>query len=360
MDVFKLNMAGLMKWMSEKSMHVNNWPISPLRMQAQSKNPYLQDDDIVMILLVENNNLLGYMGAMPDEINTAAGRIHIAWASCIWINELHRNKGLGKLLTIEMNAAWNNRLMLTEFTDTAKKIYDNLQLFDILKIKEGRRYFYKAGLFSLAQNRNGYKKAPVLLKVADKLINSYQHIRLSLAAKKNNAFQYKEVDIISLPVEIFKQSVFEATEKKIKWIFNEPWLSSTASDACTPYHFSTLVTDFIFKAVEFYSGNNEKLGTIVFSKINDDCKILATDINCPDGGLPQLAILINSYFCHMQAATVLSYDDEFNKIWAANKGSWFYTKKRERIYLCGKAIQAVLDKNEKVTINEIDGDIVFT
>ena len=137
MEALKLNMAGLIKWMQEKSMHVKNWPISPLRMYAQRKNPFLQDEDIVMILLIEDDELLGYMGAMPDELKIGKGTIHIAWASCIWTNESYRGKGLGKLLTSEMDAAWDNKLILAEFTDVAKAIYDKLDLFETLKIKKG-------------------------------------------------------------------------------------------------------------------------------------------------------------------------------------------------------------------------------
>lgn len=357
MEVLRLNMDGLEKLLqSEKVKQWQDLPISPLRLNSQSRNPSLRKDDIIMILLLEDDNLWGYMGAMPDEMIVAGNDIHVAWGSCIWINNRCRGKGLGKMLTEEMNDAWNNKLILSEFTEQAKRVYDKTGLFEILGNKKGVRYFYKAGFYSIAKHRESFRHCRFFFRAADKMINFYQRRKLKKDEAQRCAGRYKEIPLPgNLPAG---NATFKQSPAKDQWIFNYPWLTENRSDECKQYYFTTRVEIMHFRNIQFFDKEEIILGELLYSNINNHCKILR--VFCSEINKRLFAELADRYFFSAKVESVLCFDKEFNDLMSGISGSWFYKKIRNRTYLAGKKILTLLGREAAVNIQETDGDIVFT
>ena len=364
MEIRRLTIAGLDQLMhSDEIAHWSSLPISPLRLLSQMKNPQLESEDIVMIIAVENNELAGYIGALPDQMKVEGSLYHVAWASCLWTDPACRGKGLAKKLTAAMTEAWNGKLFLTEFTAGAKAVYDSLGLFDTFCIKTGYRYFYKGIFYAVARNRYGPNAFMTgLAWLADMVINFFLRQRTSgkLLLGKKTTYSIMESSVEDLTEDNCPESPFIHNTEKNKWIFLKPWLSSEKANACDRYYFQTLVNCFQFRSVSFCGTDHLPLARLFFSRVNNDCKVLSfsieTNIALNDIGLKRD---IERFFVTEGVNAVLSYDEEYNKLMEQKGRLFFLRKSRKREYLAGKDFFRQLPAL-KYAARELDGDIVFT
>jgi len=365
MEIRKLTMDGLKSLLLSEE--VSGWtslPISPLRLASQAKNPLLRGDDIVMVLAIENNDLAGYMGALPDQMLVGKGKEeHLAWASCIWTAPAERGKGLAKILTETMVQCWQGKLILTEFTPAAAALYHKLDLFETFLVKRGYRYFYRPILWRLAKNRvsnNGFLLA--LFKCIDFLLNIFLLFRkwLKLSFGKENKYRAKEADLNMVADQLLYKSSFERSPQKNSWVFFNPWLSSDKINQCERYYFPTWVPCFRFSAVVFYDGNGMAIARLVFSRFNEDCKVISFLQENTDSKIqPDLKKSIELFFLGEKISSVLSFDDAYNEVMKQKGSLFFYKRSRKREYLAGKEFCRQLPPGEYCA-GEMDGDPVFT
>ena len=365
MEIRKLTIAGLNQLM--QSDEVAGWsslPISHLRLVSQMKNPNLDKEDIVMIIVVANNELVGYLGALPDNMQVGDATHHVAWASCIWTSPAYRGQGLAKRLTSTLTEVWNHKLFLTEFTANAKAVYDKLGLFETFCVKNGYRYFYKAIFYSIVKNRFSNNSFVLsMVKLLDKAFNIFLSFRLwlksSFKGKENKYWSESEFKHSSEPLP--GTSLFLQSTSKNQWIFSNPWLSDKKENSCEKYYFQTFVDRFQFKSVIFFDKNKQKLAQLAFSNINQECKVLNLSINTVSGiELSALKKSVEQFFVAENINTVLSYDDNYNKLMSQKGNLFFYKKSRQREYLIGKLFLSQLPAASRYIPSELDGDIVFT
>lgn len=125
-------------------------PITTHRAIAHIYNPQVDKEDVLLILAMsDTNDLMGYLGIIPDTFYFGETGYKIGWMSCIWINNKIRVRGLAKTLLEEALKAWNNNIVATGFTKTAKKLYDNSGAFFDLKYKSGVRGYFRFNSFEL-------------------------------------------------------------------------------------------------------------------------------------------------------------------------------------------------------------------
>ncbi len=364
MEIRRLTIAGLDQLMhSDEIAHWSSLPISPLRLSSQMKNPHLEKADIVMIIAVKNNELAGYIGALPDQMKIKDLQHHVAWASCIWTDPACRGKGLAKKLTVAMAEAWSGKLFLTEFTAGAKAVYNSLGLFETFCIKKGYRYFYKAIFYTAARNRYGPNAFGTgMAWLADKIINVFLRLRMSLKlfTEKKITYSCIESGIEDLTEDTFPESPFVHNAEKNKWVFLNPWLSSEKTNACDRYYFQTIVNCFQFRSVSFCGTDHLPLARLVFSRVNNDCKVLSFSIKTnTTQNYVRLKRDIERFFVSEGVNAVLSYDEEYNKLMEQKGRLFFLRKSRKREYLTVKVFFGQLPAL-KYTARELDGDIVFT
>src|SRR5688572_14514979 len=116
-------------------------PISRHRAISQIRNPRVSETDVILVLAYVNGKMAGYLGVLADYIFLNNQKEKAGWLSCIWVDAEMRGQGIaGKLLNCALER-WDNRILATEFTDTAKKIYDRSGQFQDLKVSEGIRGF---------------------------------------------------------------------------------------------------------------------------------------------------------------------------------------------------------------------------
>ncbi len=364
MEIKQLTIEELNQLMHSEE--ISGWtslPISPFRLMSQMKNPHLLREDIVMVIALENNDLVGYMGALPDDMLVDTTSHHVAWASCIWTRPAHRRKGLGQTLTSTMNAAWNDKLFLTEFTTPAKAIYDGLGSFESICTKKGYRYFYRSILHLIAKNRLSNNKIILgLLRLIDGAINIFLALRITLKSYfgKKAKYRWREYNLSNIPQELFPPSAFVHVFEENNWIFFNPWLSADKAVACEHYFFPTLVDKFQFRAITFINRDNFSIALLIYSRINNECKILSFSIiNAPGIDHKRLKKSIEKFFLAEKVNSVLSYDLRYDQLMRHGGSFFFYRKKRRREYLAGRSFIEQLPQSQ-ISVCEMDGDVVFT
>ena len=219
-------------------------PISKHRAISHIHNPRANDDDVLLILTYEDNNLLGYLGILPDDIYAYSGEIfHVGWLSCIWVSPMARGKGIAKKMVLKAYETYNHQILITNFTKEAGLLYHKLAIFENLPDMVGYRYYRKMCFAQILPSRfPNTKSLKFLFKLFDNAFNLFWTPFLKGKNKKlkiENAFPSKDYLIRS---NIFNVSVgFKRSEKEFKWIENYPWIKQvkTKSKEANKYHFSS-------------------------------------------------------------------------------------------------------------------------
>ena len=155
-------------------------PISRRRAMSHFHNPRAEAQDTVLVLISENDTMLGYLGLLPDLLFINNREERIAWMSCIWVSPAARGKGIAKRLLGAAYEAWDGRLLATEFTGPAKQLYDKTGYFNALTSLHGQRFYLRSNLaFLLPPKHAIFQKGRFLLKALDAFINFfYKQIQL--------------------------------------------------------------------------------------------------------------------------------------------------------------------------------------
>src|SRR5947199_9709195 len=77
------------------------------------------------------------------------------------------------------SVVWNHKILVTEFTEDAKNLYELSGAFINLKTSNGRRGYLRFNLsFTLPPKNIFYKKIFFLLKILDIFLNTFNDTRL--------------------------------------------------------------------------------------------------------------------------------------------------------------------------------------
>jgi hypothetical protein len=247
MIIKKLNRLTLNEFIqSEEFRTMPHLPISFHRAVSHINNPRADDDDILLILIYQNE-LIGYLGILPDYIFCHSVQEKIGWMSCIWTHYNYRGKGIAKLLTQTAVETYNNKIFCTEFTPEAENLYNRLGLFDALVTKHGLRFYRRSCLSKILP-----QKYPLLiflfsfLNGIDFIINL---IHDRFLYQKQSLSQHYQYEIIEKPdcscfdfvQKELSNQLTRRSKQEFDWITDYPWIkeSNEISPESKRYNFSS-------------------------------------------------------------------------------------------------------------------------
>ncbi|MFH2141845.1 MAG: GNAT family N-acetyltransferase, partial [Bacteroidota bacterium] len=180
MEIKELNADKLKEFInSQEFRELKNLPISFHRALSHLNNPRLHKNDVLLLLAYNDEELVGYLGALPDDIFVHEKKIHVAWLSCMWVHSKMRGKGVAPYLLGKMNELWSSNLLITNYTPTAKKAYDKINVFTELKFFIGIRGYLRLNLHQLQILKNPTRKKILwLYRITDILFNVIFETRL--------------------------------------------------------------------------------------------------------------------------------------------------------------------------------------
>lgn len=254
-------------------------PITPLRAHSHLANPRRHDGDVLLLLAHADEQLVGYLGVLPDTVFLASGEArHCGWLSCLWVSPAHRGQRIAQQLLEHAFAAWNQQILITEYTAPAEQLYRKLGSFRDLATKAGIRLYLRADLATLLPpKRPLFARARPLLRVLDRAAN----VVLSLRSRQSPAMPAIEfIDSIDAEAAEFiaqrqARQLTRRGARELNWLLRYPWLrSAPAPDADgRRYHFSSVANPFAFYALKVRDAHGKLAAVLVLARRDNALKM---------------------------------------------------------------------------------------
>lgn len=260
--------------------------ISKHRLYAHYKNPTSSDDDVVLLLAYLNQELVGYMGVFMDQITLDGVAQKIGWLSTWWVHPKTKGTGIGRQILDEMYQINGGKIGISQFTPSAKRVYDKSGYFTDLKQNLGIKAVLRSNLvFVIPTLQPRAKKMLPLLRFTDSIVNGFLNVKLSFQknhVKKNlKGISVEYLNVIDQDVaDIIKKhnknhisskgNAFFEWLKAYHWVQESPLLSMTNKDK---YEFSIYDISFNVYLIKILE-QGVCVGFVVLQKRNHVSKLL--------------------------------------------------------------------------------------
>jgi len=358
---------------SSKYLNSRVLPISPQRAISQARNPRALPDDVVLVMAHdEAQQICGYLGILPDDLRGKTGeKIHVGWLSCIWVDERMRGQGISKQLLKIAVEAWQSRIILTEFTAAARKLYDSSQYFCDLARPEGLRLYLRSDLATiLPQRKPALRFLRPLLWGLDAFANIfllawlYLRLQAKISPRQYGKFRYSQ-NLADFPLYMPAHSpaipsLFERESAELQWISQYSWLISAAraDDMAQRYHFSAVDTDFNSLNVELSNPKGEIIAFFMLTTRKNQLKI--PYLHCLDKDSPAVLQFIVDYMQKKGLSVLVCFQPTLLKALQKSNFGFFYRRKQSRHYQMGKVLADAVPSYPSFSLQDGDGDVVFT
>ena len=334
-------------------------PISSHRAISYIKNPRAAEGDVVLILAYKEDKLCGYLGVLPDHFFPDNHAEKIGWMSCIWVDSCQRGAGIAEQLINEAFDAWDGRILATEFTAAAKRLYDKTQKFNDLTTLYGIRAYLRFNLHQLLPpKQKSFKKAAPILKMVDGAVNIFNDVRLKLSKPEEyyEVVKVSDQEFIDFISEHNQTELFKRNIEDLTWIKNYPWLKvGNRKDAeAQKYHFSAITSQFYNQFIQF-NDNGNRVG-VALTEVRDRHLKLPyiyfdkKDTEAVAKGVLQLMI-------DQKLNMLTTYNPFLAEYILCNRAPYYKARPFMREYLISKKVE---DLPSDVIIQDGDGDCAFT
>ena len=196
-------------------------PISMHRALSHVANPRAKPDDLALVLIYEEEEMVAYLGVLPDDLYVDGETHHVGWLSCMWVDPKMRGRGLSKKLIKMVFEAWNYKILVTEFTPSAYGLYKSTKEFIDLRINNGFRFYRRANFSYLLPKKDSKWKPRIgALKLFDGMINSMLSVK-SVFVKKTpidfskNSINPNDDAIDQIMEKYMKKTVIQRTKTEL-------------------------------------------------------------------------------------------------------------------------------------------------
>jgi GNAT superfamily N-acetyltransferase len=360
-------------------------PISLMRAESQSKNPYGRPEDVALFVAFSGNQCVGYHGLLPAIFNHGDNLASVYWATTFYVAPDFRGQGIGKCLLEEIKNAKID-FIVTQMTESAERAYRSAGYQDIgtlgyLQLRVDRLDFL-AGFFDAITHLFRKKSSdpkhmpPGLMRLKRTVYNFIKKIFYQIAAGKSRQqqgrFSWKVVDQINESLwgawdkDLIDPAFFRGTEA-VNWMLKYPWVVS-GSDTITDmpnYYFSGVREIFRYVAIEISSpGAGLPQGFVVLSishkKEKTRVKILDFHFNNPTDR--EIAVYLALKYAKVFLADRIEYPGSLEIYFKKAIGFKKLIKKQRRLYMFypGSSPSPLAVYKDKITFNYCDADTAFT
>lgn len=363
-EIVRLDAAGLRQYISsEEFERAPVIAISKHRAFSQLNNPRARPEDILLLLARSDNRLVGYLGVLPDTICTSeGGRIRCGWMSCLWVDPGQRGKKIAQKLINECFEAWDNNILLTEFTAAAGSLYHKTGLFEPLTTLTGRRWYIRSDLKRiLTPKKEVFRRLSGVLGMVDRTANLIiDIIRPLRPAKSSLSFRYV-THVPEEAMDMIRQSsagkLFGRQSEELNWILSYPWVLTNQwlDQAASRYHFTSFEKKFECRAI-LASDKDKPLTFLMYTCRNGHLRI--PYLYFTDEG--QALLTIRQLISQVKANTLTVYNTDIIRLLIKN--GLYYAPSREitRTYLISRHLHQKAGDVSVYSISDGDGDCAFT
>lgn len=339
---------------------LNKVPISFQRGWSQYNNPYCSDDDILLWAAYENADLVGYVGVLPDIIQSANGEKKIHWLSCFWVEESFRSKNLASQLFYLLIKQYKNTLFISNSLFSLEKSCLSLGVFQNTQYKKERTFFINLCFASMLEaHYPDLKSLITFYKLFERSINELLKSRKGIHKKGKNKFEIVENKRLNDELTVFLQT-FTTQDASIvrgieyfRWLLEYPWMSEGKADRESGrYFFSSKAEQFEHRMLKIY--NQEKLEGIVLFKTRDK-NLMVNHIYASNAQMGSIAAYLVNLSLKELINTITTFDGRLSDKLRSKRTNFIYIKNIKRSYLFPRNYDISSD-----IFQEGDGNSVFT
>jgi GNAT superfamily N-acetyltransferase len=340
-------------------------PISYHRAISHINNPRAEESDILLVLIYENGEMLGYMGTLPDLINTNSGTEKIAWLSCLWVNPKHRGRQIAQKLLSTCYNEYKGRIILTEYTEAAGRLYEKSGYFLKPIEKKGIKLYIKSDLAGiLPPKKNIYRKLKPGLKLIDLISNLFIDLKFLKSKKIPQGINLKVILEIDSELSDFisannPKQIFSRGSTELNHILQYPWILplKEADNTINRYHFSAFDKSFEFIPVKVTDRDNKIIAFILFANRAGNLKM---PYACYNKENSQTVFEIAEYYIKkLRVSSFITYEKQISYLLKKNKTPAFIKREICRRYSLSKHFEDKVNMNPS-GICDGDGDCSFT
>jgi GNAT superfamily N-acetyltransferase len=363
----ELNRRQLLKYVeSDQFGEGRDIPISFHRAIAQTKNPRLGEEDILLVLALEKDQLVGYAGVLPDTyFGDGSSEQKIGWLSCLWVSPTNRGFGIGQSLIEKSLELWDGNILSADYAPETKKLYDQTSKFNGTPLSlQGIRLYVKSDLENLLPPKHAaFGSIKPVLKILDFIVNTAINLRLLFVKQDISSLNTEFVDSVDEEIEQLIQAkqenqLFKRGKEELNWMLQNPWILSAASKdpINAKYYFSSVVKSFEYKVVKIRNSSNTLTGFMILAIRNNSLKIpylYHTD------GLEDISMFLNHYLLKWKIKTFTIYHYDLQEHLRKTSSPALFKKTLFRNYMIPKKLN--LNHNQgRHKIQDGDADCGFT
>ncbi len=362
MQFKEIKIADLKEFLNSKLyLHSKNIPITKQRALSQFANPRADKEAIALIIALDNNNqIIGFIGALPEKIPNISAKL--TWNSCWWIDP-NNGKQVAIPLFLKFLKSWNNLVMFRDLTDKTEQIIFRLNLFEKVKKLTGYRYFLRLNTAEIFVNKNkNFKYIKPALQFVDFIFNKSISLKNKLFLKpKHTLFTASKIDKIDEESQKFilqnnKNELFKRSKKELNWVLKQPWVCSESYKKPNQFYYFSDVSA-IFKNYVYKIYSKKTLIAILFLTNNNGLVKLpyAYFLNGKESVV--LAFLYR-FLLEKKATSFFVINPKLQVAIEQNKNPFWYKKTIQKDFVVSKKLATLLPEN--FTFQDGEGDFVFT
>ena len=342
-------------------------PITKHRLLAHLHNPNLENDNIVLILGYLNSELVGYMGVFIDTIIIKNETQKIGWLSTWWVHPKTKGSGIGREILNAMYAENNGKIGISQFTPSAKRVYDKSGYFVDLKQNIGVKAVLKTNFSTIIPKlKPQLSVLKPILKLGDFAINSMVSIKQFFNKKALNqnlkSVKIEYLNAIDAETSTFindhnknhltkKSNAFFNWLKQYHWVQEAPLLAFTEKNK---YEFSMVDNSFNIYLMKIKL-ENKIIGFLVLQKRNKTMKVLFAYFDSNNHS-HYIADVIKLQAITQNIHEIITYEASIcNNFKKSNV--FLYNRKKVKNSIISKAFNQ--NDFEKIIMNYGDGDCCF-
>jgi GNAT superfamily N-acetyltransferase len=360
-------------------------PITLMRAEAQSNNPYGRPQDAALFAAFSGNQCVGYHGLLPAIFIHDDNIERVYWATTFYVAPDFRGQGIGKYLLEEIKKAKID-FMVTQMTESAERTYRSAGYQDggtlgYFQLRVDRLDF-PAGIIDaithlFRQKSPDSKHMPPgvirLKRSVYKLIKTiFYCIAASKSHKQQRRFSWKVVDQINeslwgaLDKDLTAPAFFRGVEA-VNWMLKYPWVVSR-SDKITDmpnYYFSDVREIFRYAAIEIRSpGEGLPHGFLILSISHkkEKTRVKILDFHFNDPADCEIAVYLALKYAKAFLADRIEYPAILEIYFKKTIGFKKLTKKQQRSYIfyAGSSHSPLSAYKGKIAFDYCDGDTAFS
>lgn len=367
MDIKTFTVADLKKTLSSKDFWLTKTlPITKHRAVSHSHNPRADEDDLVLLVAYQDNQVIGYLGVLPDKIYVDNAEYKIGWLTSWWVDPCCAITGVGAGLLFRALNAYHQYLGMSGGSKQARQALDASQKFMVLKTLKGLDIRFGLDVTgTILRKLPRLKILRVLFKICDVVMDEIVHLRSFFWERRDKIHPRLTFEYISSIDEetgdfIQRHHHQDLTRKgkaELSWLMNYPWILSAPlkDSAGRRYYFSSHADRFFFLGVKVFEQKRSMIGFFILKVRDDRISVVYSYFDSRHTLSITAAVVYHSLA--MDVSSLSLYDEQLIASFSELNCPHWSTKSVSKVFFLSKAFADFLLGDCR--LHGGDGDLAF-